>query len=106
MLNRSSSIPPAPRVPYQSEIDGPQFMYLLASIGMIGLVNFALSFVSKTPVGVAPFCGLLGGTGLLLHGVYAYYSSRVKRSLFWLVWMQSAFLVALTFYAGSLQCQP
>jgi hypothetical protein len=106
MFNRSPTIPTNPRTPYQSEIEGPQLMYALASIGMVGLVNFVLSFVSKTPMGVAPFCGVLGGLGLLLHGIYAYYSSRVKRSLFWLVWMQSAFLVALTFYAGGLSCQP
>lgn len=80
-------------------------MYVLASIGLIGVAHFAFSFVAKTPMGLAPLCAIAGGVGLVAHMVFAFYSGRVKRFLLWAAWVQSAILIALAFYVGGALCQ-
>jgi hypothetical protein len=91
--------------PYSKEVEGSQLMYALASIGLIGVAYFTLSFAKTSPVGFAPICVISGMAGLIAHLVFSFYSSRAKRFLFWMGWIQSAILIALAFYVGGVSCQ-
>jgi len=104
MFQRLPNLPKSNSEPHQSEIDESPVMYGLASIGAIGLINFILSFITKTPAPLGPMCAIAGGIGLVIHGIYCYGTAKARKALFWAAWIQSALLVALSFYVGGKLC--
>jgi hypothetical protein len=104
MFQNFPQIPKNSASPRQAEIDESPIMYGLASVGAIGLINFSLSFITKTPAPLGSMCAIAGGIGLVIHGVYCYGTAKARKALFWAAWLQSALLVALSFYIGGKLC--
>jgi hypothetical protein len=95
------TIPTEPRPTYQRRLQAPQFFYLMSAIGLIAITGFILSFLVKTPIGINGVCGLFGFSGIGIHWALTYYSAKPKEFAFWMLWTQSGFMVALSFYLGA-----
>jgi hypothetical protein len=98
------SIPLPDRTPYARRTQTNQAFYGLSGIGIVSLCVFTMSFLAKSPAGIAWLCGLAGVIGLASHWTLTYYSSKPKEFSFWFLWIQSAFLLSVAFYVGGKSC--
>lgn len=97
-------IPPPERTPYPRRTQTNQAFYGLSGVGIVSLCVFFMSFLSKSPAGIAWLCGLAGVIGLASHWTLTYYSSKPKEFSFWFLWIQSAFLLSVAFFVGGKTC--
>jgi hypothetical protein len=103
-IDGSFSIPLPERTPYTRRTQTNQAFYGLSGVGIISLCVFTMSFLAKSPAGIAWLCGLAGSIGLAAHWTLTYYSSKPKEFSFWFLWIQSAFLLSVAFYVGGKSC--
>ena len=96
--------PAVPRQTYTRRVDAAWFYYVLAAVGAVCTCHFALSFLVATPVGINGVCLALGGAGLVFHCILSYWTNKFKEATMWLLWMQSGFLIAVSFYIGAIKC--
>jgi hypothetical protein len=89
---------------YPRRLESPVFFYAMAGVGLVALSHFFLSFLKATPIGLTLPCGILAVAGIASHWILTYHSAKLKTFSFWLLWVQSGFMLALSFYLSSEKC--
>lgn len=92
------------RPTYSRRLESPVFFYVMAGVGLVAVSHFILSFLKETPIGLNLPCGILAAIGIVCHWRLTYHSAKLKSFSFWLMWGQSAFMLALSFYLSSEKC--
>ena len=79
---------------YVPKTKTPEFMHVLASVGLIMIAYIIFNWLLKTVIGLAPIFAIAGGAGLISHGIYLYHSAKPRQALQWILWSQSCLLIA------------